>query len=265
MQKCKSFLLAIFLLNLLWSCNKDVDLSGVQDSTLTVDPELKLMFSHFGYDSSQITKVGADYLVEGDLLFTELQVQELESKMELSTSRQRKTLSCIPFSETLVTDIFFGVRASDFPGNWLNAFSDAVDQWNSISGSSIELSWGALKFGGYNSSLPNHVLVESRPSSSGADAWVPGISNCSSLPSYIAVRDSLIINSTGWGLNHKIGLFVHEIGHIIGMHHTNGSSGVYISGTCSSDASSFINNPSFDSDPSFSSCDLTAILTLYPD
>ena len=256
-MKCHLFIILVFGIV---SCSKMSDQIVTKNQEPSMQSDAVELLQSFGFKVEDINYVDNGFLVEGDLFFSENWISE---NMDDNNARHRKFYSCLPFSNSLISNVELYIKANNFNHNqWLGAYNDAVDEWNDLTGTSINITSHVYKYGGYDPNDPTHVLVETAEVSP-ADGIVTGWSGCNALPAYLRIDDDLVENTPpSWGPGHKKTLFMHEIGHVLGFHHTNGG-GHFISGTCSSDANSIMNNPAW-GNFDFTSCDVQAAQILYP-
>lgn len=222
------------------------------------DPYIDFLLST-GFEPENIVKTNEGYLVEGDQLFSEEYLDEFINNSDDLEERHRKLFSCMPFSDHLISAIILRV-SNNVPTYWKNALSGAVSRWNAVSGTKVKFYIrGPLISGGVLSD--NWVSVSAQNSGPG-NAWVTGYSGCNRLPQNVYIN----LGSNSGSPETRIGILMHELGHVVGFQHTDSSSGTYLPGTCTNDTYSIMNAtifnyPSFN----FTPCDIGAIQIFYPD
>ncbi|TSE09022.1 M57 family metalloprotease [Aquimarina algiphila] len=257
MNSLKSFGIAILscLLLIMTSCEVDQDVSNEDAIEQQNDAVLKTI-EKWGFSKDVIEDLGDYYLVDGDIVFDK---NAKYPDPEDPVSKQRRHPQSVTISN---------VRVYINPGmdaNWRNASVQAINRWNSVN--------SKLKLSVTTSSSNSHIQIM-------YDSQDPSIN----LASNVFGRGTF---PTGNGLpgrgiwvnpdfnspglcgnaitqNMRIANVQHEIGHNVGITHTNQSFGSLIPGTPNLDALSVMNGGKACTINNFSNGDKTAIRYLFP-
>lgn len=253
-----------------FSCNKDlgdVIVPHQPGPPMTARDSLILQdITSMGFAESSNVDMGEYFLVEGDIAFAK---NEHEPGKQKAHTEQASTHNQVKFSKqpniTVRVDASIPAFGSD---NWRNEIAAALDDWNNITNCRIKFTLTTasnadikiVSDGGilYN----NMVAAASIPSAGG----YPG--------SKILINLDYNNNQDLSGPQKRFRM-VHELGHSIGLRHTNwtamgesaGSKGAnQISNTPAADANSVMNgNTDGHSWVGFSGADITAVQVLYPE
>lgn len=213
-----------------------------------------------GFQRDQIVDRGDHFLVEGDIRITKAEARLLPAAARPRTpggpSYQRYN-GTVASNRRVVRVNLAAVDAED--ATWAAATRAAMSNWSSVSGAGIT----------YVEGSPADVTVTlySGPGdcTAAVGAW----------PSAGAPGATVTINrsySGSYTLAQRTWIMTHELGHNIGLAHTDQSFGTLIPGTSTSDAGSVMNSgstyggcpPAAPSWSWFSSGDQTALRWLYP-
>lgn len=241
------------------SCESDSIINELSVKSRT--PEIKsdlAIISSLGFDTTNVVVTDSFYIIEEDISFERGRIQEYINTQGIGT-RQAQSSSIV--STTNVMNIKLKIDASLYTtSDWRSAILQAIAEYNNI-GSLIhfvEVSSNYDLLIKEDTNLSSNVL--------GQGSW----------PSNGKVGSLVKINTTYnyLSLSQKIYLIIHELGHNLGLRHTNWnglgeSTGIGISGTPNfgdnPDPSSVMNGAtgkySWDG---FSNYDLVALKTLYP-
>ena len=236
------------------SCSKD-ELSEneiVQDG----DSVLKAI-SDWGFSKDEIEDKGKYYIVDGDIIF-------YKDKKYLSPSTNDSKQRMHPNSVTINTVNVFINPGMDI--NWRNASRDAINRWNAVSNSSLRLNITTSLSNAhieiiYDTQDPNVALAQNVfgmgefPSANGLPGtriWVN--------PDF----NSNLFCNRAMTQNMRISNVQHELGHNLGITHTNQNFGNLIPGTPTTDNGSVMNGGQACTINNFSSGDITAIEYLFP-
>ncbi len=243
---------AFFLL--LISCSKDDN--HVKNDHFSQDEETLKIIEKWGFAKETIEDHKDYYLVDGDIVFYK---NEKYLYPEQSNTKQRRHPNSVTISN---------VRVFINPGmdaNWRNASVQAINRWNAVN-SKLKLTV-TTSFGNshiqimYDSHDPSVNLGSSTfgrgtfPTGNGLPGtkiWVN--------PDF----DSPRFCGRAINQNMRIANVQHEIGHNVGITHTNQSFGSLIPGTPTTDAQSVMNGGRACTINNFSSGDITAIKYLFP-
>lgn len=265
--------LAFALALLIASCKKDAT-EKKEDPTPTIqvkDEKLYATLKSVGFRDDQIKDVGEFYEVSGDLLFkknaTDLQqVEQYFARKKPRTGNdsngkenQLQYPSLISsfnvenitvYVDPVLKNLFYEVGIQEAIGHW------AQDIDSKINFSFIDLAvnspYADVTFVQDNSLTGGYAAGEFP--SSGAPGW------------RVRVNTNA---SAGLSLSKQTFLFVHELGHVLGLMHTDEGIGTPIPGTPSSDANSVMNSGAYFGGVvpnwnGFSSYDKIAAAYLYP-
>lgn len=187
-----------------------------------------------------------------DLLISKDELQKHYDKNQSAGANTEHWRGTYLVSNAYITNV--KVRNSVSNSSWSNALVSAINNWNASNVSSVS----KLRF----------TFV-----SSGQDITVTDLSNEASgwvarayLPSSNGRPGATVeINRyhDGLGQSTKVFALTHELGHNIGLLHTNQNQGVFIQGTPASDPNSVMNSFVLPWN-GFTSGDVTAIRILYP-
>lgn len=275
MKKCKFWLVKAFALFgifiLLGGCEKE---NNKLISESEISDSVKQKIASLGFDPAQVKDAGDCYLVEGDIL---LQKGKLDSYVPKKTLlKQAQTTYLVNLEKvhniTVRIDASIPISGDD---NWRTEIQQAINEWNNIS-SNIRLLYTTASTADINILSDNGSLAD-RVYYSGGYYWVLAAAE---FPTNIGnpgyqIRINLDTdNNRVFSSSQKKYNIVHEIGHCLGLRHTNWSglsetAGIGITGTPNSgsnpDPNSVMNGgTALNSWGGFSSYDLIAVRTLYP-
>ncbi|WP_300699145.1 M57 family metalloprotease [Bacteroides sp.] len=241
------------------SCEDNDSIDNPQFSEV---PNIKTdlyIISSLGFDTAGIVMTDSCYVIEGDIAIRKSVIQEyLNNDLKVATTR--KAYISLLVNNTYVGNIKFKIDASLYnTSNWKDAILQAASEYNNI-GSSIHFVEVSSNY---------DVLIKEdtslAPSTLGQGTW----------PSNGRAGNLVKINTNYnyLSLSQKIFLLVHELGHNLGLRHTNWSglsesTGIGVPGTPNSgtnpDPSSVMNgNVGGNSWTGFSNYDTVAIRVLY--
>lgn len=240
------------------SCSEDLTVTSedVQENIVNYDVIEEIL--NLGFSKDAIQDMGSYYLV-GDITFSKEgrpPAPEFESKQYRS-----------PY---LTSDLTIGVKIdSSVPNNWATATRNAMNHWNSNSGSGIyfyETDYYWLSGGVYLYNPQIEVMSDSTaplPSNTIAAAEFP---TSNGEPGY-RIRINTDFSACTVTSNLRYFNMIHEFGHCVSLAHSNQGAffGTLIPGTPTSDSASVMNGGTACTLSSgFSSNDRLAINTLYP-
>lgn len=235
-------------------------LAACQQEKIAKDPVTKYiaMIEFLGFDTSDLIEEGEYYVVEGCIL---LEKAHLADYVAPST-RQWHTGSSV--SRNNVSNVSVRI-SSNLSTDWKNAIADAINEWNNISGTDIRITVTTSTTANLSIqeiSAGNSYIAQATWPKNGAIGPIIRVNTYYNYISYAEKKYTI----------------VHEIGHCLGLRHTNwqgyepqsaydSESGqninaVLIPGTPQTDANSVMNRivrPW----QGFSSYDLVAIRHLY--
>ncbi|MBL3657619.1 M57 family metalloprotease [Fulvivirga sediminis] len=235
--------------------------SSCQDESEKVSPkavestdELVSFLVKSGFNKEDIELKDETYIIGGDILIDK---SEVEKHVDNGTS-----LEHLPTTEhyrgsylvksRYVSNISFYIDSS-VPSSWVTAIQGAVNQWNSVNGTSLYLSIASNK-----SNATTTITTGFSKENWVARAYLPSYNG---RPGY-----NMEINTNYNSLNDDYKLFtiVHEMGHIFGLYHTDQTQGSFIEGTPSNDPNSVMNSYILPWN-GFTKGDITAVQIIYPD
>jgi hypothetical protein len=261
----KHFIVCILLVLTIfqYSCKKDLEEEqGMPDAQPTTGYQVLQKIKSLGFADSSIVDMGNYYLVEGDITFS----KDAHTHQHRPGGRidQASTNSLISFSEQ--PNITVGIDASmptSGTDNWRNEIATAINDWNNITDCRIRFTLTTaanpdiriLSDGG---SLSNNTIAEAEFPSGGNAGF--------------RIRVNLdFSNNANVGAAQKRYNMVHELGHCIGLRHTNWavrgeSTANQIPNTPATDGNSVMNGGTANlSWNGFSPFDITAVRVLYPE
>ena len=258
------------------SCNEKSDV----DTPVSGEKEVLL---DMGFNEYDIQEFDDYFVVEEDMVFKKENLVKKENVEKPTTSIPEQIelpevpdLNTIPIETPQLPIEMRQRRSNDWVAgfitdnvrikihssmsSWTYVIQQAINAWNN-SGSKIHID--------IVSSYPDITIY--------SDASSSCPSSHRNLPSYVCGRGefpangypgeviSINLDNSGSNTNaKKIYLITHEIGHNIGLAHTNSNDGVYIDGTAINDSYSVMNSGECGSTKALSSNDKIAIKTLYP-
>jgi hypothetical protein len=260
--------LGILLIGILFfqNCSED-NLEDKIESTLH-DPVVQELLDS-GYKLDDIQELENFYLVQGDLLFSKDINDYKKNKSGQGGIYARHASTNNLVSQTNVTSMTVYIDASvsvSGVDNWTSAITNAINDFNSVSGSKVNfvittnISTADIIIKSDNGALPNNVI---------AAAGFPSNNKPYNL---ILINLDFSSNITVSESSKRYNI-VHELGHCIGLRHTNwditgegvGPGANYIPNTPSQDPNSVMNGGTANYTwNGFSAYDIIAINYLYP-
>lgn len=270
MKTLFKFLFIFFIVGFLSCENEDTLLDNDLSPSSTKLGEDKAIIKQLGFDISSLVDEGDVYVLEGDVVLEKKHLKEYGKTSEdttgnSSTLKQARTSALV--SQTNVRNMTVGIHASvpltGAGSDWRTAITNALNQWNSAPGCAIKFVLSA-------SSSPDILINYSYINSSGTIARA-------SFPLNNKPGNTVTINTEYNSLSASKKLFtvIHELGHCVGLRHTDwetkdspegqsSSGAIYIPGTPVRDSYSFMNSIVADWNR-FSDYDVKALQFLYPD
>jgi len=266
------FFFPLFLALFIVACEKDK-----QDTFSQKNDDINFI-SSLGFDTTGITAREDYYIVEGDIMLRKDCLFKYEGSESSGTRlKQARVNSLLSYSNqdniTVRVDNSIPTSGDD---NWRNEIQQAISAWNSIYNSSINFI--------YTTASSADITISDDLDGNGKEILNDGTYNSFTLaqaswPINGNAGPTIIINldagaNRTFTSSQKKYNIVHELGHCIGLRHTNWnglgeSTGIGISGTPNTgtnpDPNSVMNgNTALNSWNGFSTYDIVALQNLYP-
>lgn len=239
------------LFTILIGCSEEDAL--VENESLSQNDSVLKTLKSWGFSDDLIEDKGTYYLVDGDMVFYKNKKYQTPKK---SNTKQREHPNSVTINNI---NVFINPEMNL---DWRNASISAIGRWNAVS-SGLSLNITATTANAhiqimYDSQDPSVNLASNVfgrgtfPTTNGLPGvriWVnPDFNSCSG-----AITQNMRISNVQ-----------HELGHNLGIMHTNQSSASLIPGTPSTDAQSVMNGGKACSINNFSTGDFLAIKYLFP-
>lgn len=184
------------------SCNKSSDLKADQDELTS---EEKTMIKDAGLHPGGATKVDGKYLIEGDLLLSAAELQQMNvndgANFIVANSEHYRTTNLVTGLPRTITVRYTGAYSSI-----TTALINAIDRYNARG---LRITLTRITSGTANITISD----------------VSGVSYIASagFPSGGNPYNSIRFNTayTGWNANTLTSVIAHEIGHCVGFRHTD--------------------------------------------
>lgn len=276
----KALLFLVIFISIIFSCTKNFDSSpNLDEEECAIKSKLYMM----GFNPNNIeifddgiVKVEEDIYMDKNFILNESQKGGLKE-------RQNATTSPTIVDWINVSNISFFID-NTVSADWNAAILDAIDKWNSSSSSAVHLTQTAsstanLRFvNSVGSSITLPGTCASFQFGDFARALFP-LSNSGNIGNFVIINTSP--NAPSSTTNQKIQAMLHEIGHTLGLRHTNAnqdsqqgsflqcngntiSAPILLCGTPSTDNYSIFNGTVSGNVLNFSYNDIHAISMLYP-
>lgn len=256
----KTLLIALFAMVLIISCKKSNDINT--EKSKEVDLITTFYSNKFQINKNDIKfdNIKQEFIIQGDIIIAFKDAQSSYDKSLIGNDKVLKTdqyRSEYLVNNATIKDVKIFIDSS-VPSDWITAINDingAVSNWNSLR----RLHYTDLSFSFVSDSNSADIIVSTFFENTQviAKAYLPTSSN--------KPGPSLLINTAYNNLisSKKLFAMTHELGHIVGLMHTNETLGTFIPGTPQSDPNSIMNATVLDWS-SFTNGDVIAISTLYP-
>ena len=254
----KSWIVAPLIVGaaLLGACS---DGTGTSEAVQKQDP-LVMRLVEMGFPRDQIVDAGDHFVVEGDIRFDKKALAAASRTSRPAGVRGQRVLSTISSTRRTVRVNLSAVANEN--ASWASATRAAMSNWNAVPGADITLVEAS----------PADVTVafDNDANFSSACTAAQGAFPLSGAPGTVVRINRLYTPS--YSSAQQVWIMTHELGHNLGLGHTNSGDGSLITGTPSSDAASVMNSgaaypgcpPSAPAWSSLSSNDEKALRVLYP-
>ncbi|MGZ5255366.1 MAG: M57 family metalloprotease [Flavitalea sp.] len=192
------FLFALFFA----SCRKE---AGESTSPEEVSQAVKDKIHQLGFTSSDAIKVDEGFLVEGDIILTQEDLDKVPENQHLivGNEEQYRTFNLVSGLPRNIT-----IRVSStLPSRYVSSTDAAISRYNA---QGLRVTFSRVSSGG-------NIVISAAPSGSGylASAGFPSGGN-----PYSSVRVNRAYLDT-WNTNTLTSIIAHEVGHCIGYRHTD--------------------------------------------
>ncbi len=255
-----NLLVLILFLAVIIGCTTDsIEENSTQDQNMSDDISSSVLKSikSYGYKDDVIEDLGDYYLVDGDIVFYKNKRYRPLSNDPITKQRQH------PNSVT-ISDISVFLNPG-MDANWRNASITAINRWNSVNSSLTLTTTNVLA----NADI--HIMYDTNDPAINLNANVFGrgtFPTADGRPGLgIWINPDFNSNFYCGGpitQNMRIANVQHELGHNLGITHTNQGFGSLIPGTPINDPQSVMNGGEACTINNFSNGDITAIEFLFP-
>jgi hypothetical protein len=226
-------------------------------------PEDQKIFNYlvaeYKFNSKSIEETPDDFIVEGDMVFAKKDFWKNYKLPETSSNSKhyRSYYKVSPYPRVIDVSIDPGL-----PAVWRTAYANAITKWNSVG--------GKITFKNCLCSAPDAIRVTYayyQPTDKAAYTRVPTADGNPGNESKVNLQYQNLGSLTA---NQKLALAVHELGHAIGLMHTDNAASGYLITTGTSSCNTNTNSSSImrevfsGSWTNFSTCDKAAFKALYP-
>jgi hypothetical protein len=185
------------------SCKKEIK----QDAASTVSEEVINKIHHLGFSTKNVSVHEDGYLVEGDIVITERDLNSVPAGrfLRVGEVEQYRTTNLVSVNGSTVRTIRVGI-SSQLPASYVAALDEAILRYNAL-GLSVTFTRATSNLAvSITKSNGNYLASAGFPSSTGSPY------------NQIKVNSRAIGNQP---LNTVASILAHEIGHCIGFRHTD--------------------------------------------
>lgn len=216
MKKIKSILAVSLLALIVLSCNKEDETVQTTQESLKVTPEVLSKLKSLSLNTTDVqviknTKLDGTtedaFLIEGDIVITQEQLEKMDLHGGITTEQYRTT-NLVSAPRTIRVVGLTGSGASALSTNMRNGLQAAINRYNNL-GLSINFT---LTFSSSTSGA--NIVVRRQNGSAGGVAGFPSGGNPYNSVTLYSGLDS-------YSTNVNAHVAAHEIGHCIGLRHTD--------------------------------------------
>lgn len=281
-MKNKSSIIKLFLvftipLFLFQNCSKEIDEDVVTEEAIQDNSKLLEILKQWGYSEDDIEEYPNLYVASGDIVFYKnkeyLSPEDSNSSKEISSKGQNQKQRAYPTSVN-INDINVYLNPG-MDNDWISASLDAINRWNAVNCSTLNLirvfNVNDADIEILNDTDETDPIYSFLPLN---DATTFGMGDWPTLNGTIGVPGNKIwvnpnfnhLSACGSSMtqNNRISNVQHELGHNLGLMHTNQTGGTQIPGTPSTDSGSLMNGGQACSITDFSNYDEIAVKYLFP-
>jgi hypothetical protein len=199
----KTCLMVSMLTVLLVACKKD---AAVDENNSAIPEEVLGKIAALGFGNKNVVKHDEGYLVEGDIVITNEQLNNRPDGklLRVGDEEQYRTFNLVTGLPRNIT-----VRvSSSLPSRYVTALNSAIARYNNLG---LRITFSRVTSGG-------NIVISAAPSGAGylASAGFP----TSTGNPYNSIRVNRAYLDT-WNINTVTSILAHEIGHCIGFRHTD--------------------------------------------